>query len=97
MSTRPHRVEVGPKFSEGARQLWLALVERNWTQEEARVELGLARGMLSRWLYGERCPGGPMRVRLVERLAIPVGAWDVAPKGGAVLPPAVMRSRKAAA
>lgn len=50
------RTNLGPQFSEGARQLWLALARLGWSQTKARANLGVAAGMLSRWLFGDRKP-----------------------------------------
>lgn len=71
---------LGPKFSEGSRQLWLLLAKKQWSQAEASRQLSLAPGQLSRLLYGERGPGRELATRLSGGHAkIKIPLWDQAP------------------
>jgi transcriptional regulator with XRE-family HTH domain len=89
------RLGLGPKFSEGARRLWLALRKRNWSQTEATQQLKLSVGMLSRFLYGDRKPGRQTSEILRIKLGIEPPLWDRAP-AKPFSPPAATESAKAA-
>jgi hypothetical protein len=93
MQRRFSRRKLGPKFSEAARQLWLALEERGWGQNEAMRQLVLPSGQISKLLYGERKAGRIWSRRIQEQLGIDEGLWDVPPTV-AFIPPAARSARK---
>lgn len=88
MHIKPHRTNLGPLFSEGARLLWEAIESRGWTQTKLRSELGIPAGMPATWLFGDRRPGRKWAVRLRDALNIPIDAWDEDPSGEFVPPAA---------
>lgn len=67
------RTHLGPFFSEGARQVWLQVLMRGTSQEEIRRAIGLGRGMVHRYLYGDR------QVSLRVALQFEEG-WGIKPK-----------------
>jgi len=73
--------EFGSHVSEGQRQLWLALVERDCTQKELGVLVGAQSGLVNRWLYGEGKPGGKFLPAIVDELGIELRAWNRLPAG----------------
>lgn len=89
------RQDLGPKFSEGARRLWAALIKRKWNQQEATAELELSAGVLSRLLYGDRKPGRTTSETLRKKLGIDPPLWDRAP-AKPFAPPAAVESARAA-
>lgn len=72
-------LKIGPRFSEGARLLWLRMTRERLTQESLRTELRLSKGVLSTWLHGTRLPDGPCRGQLFVRFGIPPQAWEEKP------------------
>lgn len=88
MGDLAHRVNVGEKFSEGARLLWLGLEASGWSREELRKALNVSSGGVSRWLYGDRRPCHAQALRLQELFEIPVATWRCAPREPFV-PPAL--------
>ncbi len=70
-----HRTTFGKGFSEGARQLWLALDKKGWGREELTSRLGCSRGATSRWLYGDRVPDTEWLHKIEDLLGIPSRAW----------------------
>lgn len=82
---RHYRRHLGPRFSEGARLLWIAMGDM--PPAEFERSLGWSRGILSNYLYGERRAGRAASLLLFERHAIPIGAWSKAPSV-AFVPPA---------
>lgn len=86
MATRVYTDTLGDKFSEGARLLWLAMRRSQLSQEQLRLELQLARGVIGRWLRGERRPDGKSRGTLFERFEISPTAWDSPPSEPFTLP-----------
>lgn len=73
------RRELGERFSEGARLLWVAMRRHELSQEALRTELGRARGVVGHWLRGERLPDGTSRGKLFERFGIKPQAWEQKP------------------
>jgi hypothetical protein len=76
-----YRRHLGPKFSEGSRLLW-AVIESQGSQEAVRRTLRTTRGVVSKWLYGDR--GGDdmelkFAVRVEDAFGIPVRAWLTKP------------------
>jgi hypothetical protein len=89
---RTSRRHLGPRFSEGARQLWIvAIFERRLTQEGIRLALGksgtfargapersgTARGVVVRWLYGDQRAELDQAVMIEEVFGIPCKAWTL--------------------
>jgi transcriptional regulator with XRE-family HTH domain len=73
------RRNLGAKFSEGARQLWLLLARRTWSQAEAARQLDMDAGQLVKLLYGDRRPGRELAGRLAAGAEINLRLWDEAP------------------
>jgi len=92
---RLSRQTLGPKFSEGARQLWLFLARHRWTQADAAREMGLPSGQLSKILYGERKPGREWATKFQERAKIKPALWDQEPLE-LFAPPAAPKAARAA-
>lgn len=70
-----------PMANEGSRLLCAAMTREKLSQyrlakERPRGEL--ARGVVSRWLSGERRPDTADRVWLHQRFGVPILAWDEA-------------------
>lgn len=83
------RRTVGRKFSEGSRQLWLALHSRGIDViQRASEYLGVESPVLHHWLYGTRRPSWPARMVLRRKLRIPLQTWDQPPTEEFVLPAA---------
>jgi hypothetical protein len=93
MQQRFSRRKLGPKFSEAARQLWIALEERGWGQNEAMRQLELPSGQISKLLYGERKAGRVWSGRFKDQLGIEERLWDEPP----VIPFIPPAARKTAA
>ncbi len=81
-----HRRHFGGNFTEGARRLWLALEKRGWDREELTRQMGLSRGVTTRWLYGDQKPDRECAGELQELLGIPLSAWNEEPSARFVLP-----------
>lgn len=79
------RRDLGDQFNEGARLLWLALRERDWSQWELCKHLTgrdgetLGPGIVCRWLYGDRRPSLRMAVELRDLLGIAIETWHAEP------------------
>ncbi len=69
------RVEVGPRFSEGARLLWRVLKAKGWSQGDIRDDLEAPAGVVHRWLYGDHRPSLTWCLALEKRYGIPASAW----------------------
>lgn len=92
------RDELGPKFSEGARLLWLALASRKWSPRDFARALDVSQGAAYRYLYGDRTPDRLHAQQIQKLLGISPDEFDRAttrkftPHGARV-----RRSRSAAA
>lgn len=64
------RTELGPKFSEGARLLWVEMDKRDWSGFRLGNELGLASGQVVRYLYGDRVPVLELAMKIKDVLGI---------------------------
>jgi hypothetical protein len=73
------RSHLGPKFNEGARQLWLALQRVGWTQGRLQREVGACPGSVSHWLFGERVPGRAASMNIKRLFDIDPMVWDLPP------------------
>jgi hypothetical protein len=87
MSLPYKRTELGPKFSEGARLLWLAMRENKWSQGELGKAIDAKPGVVNRWLYGDIRPGLAWAEELLAVVKIPLSAWNQRPVR-AFVPPA---------
>lgn len=74
-----YRRHLGKHFSEGARLLWLKTQELKLDQEGVRHQLELSRGVVGRWLYGDRAPDLDSAVKIEAAYGIPVAAWTQVP------------------
>jgi len=86
---RKFRRHLGESFNEGARQLWLRMLESEMTIEDVTRAIGASRGPVSRWLYGDGRPGTMYAARLEEEFGIAVNLWHSEPVE-AFAPPAAM-------
>jgi hypothetical protein len=80
---RSYRRHLGPKFSEGARLLWvrvekLGSLAKVGAKIKDRTGLGVV-GLLPKWLYGDQCPDAVWRARLNTLFRISFTAWDEQP------------------
>jgi len=75
----PHRLTLGPVFSEASRRLWLEIQRRGWSQTRLKKELGAHDGAVTRWLYGDRKPGLQKALRVQEVLDIDPALWGQKP------------------
>lgn len=73
------RLAKGPKFSEGTRLFWLAILANGWTTEAAREALGFSRGTVEKLLYGDRSPGREAAGDIERLFGVPSIAWSLAP------------------
>jgi len=88
MPIAPHRRKLGPNWNEGARLLWLAMLENDIKQSEVRKKLRgasgneLADGAVNRWLYGDRRPTGDLPHQIEDQFGVPARAWRQPALGG---------------
>jgi hypothetical protein len=76
----PHRrPNLGPKFSEGARQMWLKMKELGWSRAQTSAEIGAKSGTLHSILYGDVGVGRTMGVALEQKLGVAMHLWDLPP------------------
>lgn len=76
-----YRQKLGPVFSEGARQFWLALRREQCTIQDAYKRLRMsASGRISRWLYGDQQPRADACAQIERVFGVPAGLWGRAPK-----------------
>lgn len=73
------RVALGRNVTEGTRLLWAELARRGWSQEDLRRSVHVARGVVGRWLYGDRLPDLASATKLQRLLGIPIEAWSAGP------------------
>ena len=52
---------------------------REWSQGELRRHVGVAPGVVSRWLYGEKRPSAVWAARIEEVTGVPASAWGKEP------------------
>jgi len=95
------RRDLGEKFSEGSRLLWLELERRGLRQSEAEALLGtFGQGRLNRILYGDRKPSLELASKVESIFAVPVAAWQSPPAARFTVPgarPVPARPRRSAA
>lgn len=88
MAGKTHRQSLGDHFSEGARVLWVSMGREKLSQEGLRRRLNehrdadrpMARGVINRWLYGDRKPDGEGRGMLFKSLGIDPSLWECEPR-----------------
>lgn len=74
------RLRLGPNFTEGARQVWLMMAARGLSQADVIRRLSedggsSARGLLSKWLYGDQLPGVGWAARIERAFSVPSRLW----------------------
>lgn len=69
------RTTLGPKFTEGARLLWLTSGRMGHTQEDIRRTVGCSRGLVHRWLFGDKGIDLAYAFRVEDVYGIPARAW----------------------
>jgi hypothetical protein len=97
MTTRSRRLlrtTLGPKFSEGARRLWMALHRRRCSQTELAVSLGASSALFSRWLWGDRRPELAWAEKIERELRIAMSAWVEAPRKAFAPPDRIAAGRR---
>lgn len=74
-----HRSQVGDRFTEGARLLWLVLEGNQWTLAALAEAADVSKPTLFRYLYGDR----EMRLGTAQRLevltGVPAASWAQPP------------------
>lgn len=60
--------------------MWLQMESRSVGREELTAQLACARGMVARWLFGDRAPSRTYATQIERFLGVPVAAWDEQPK-----------------
>ncbi len=66
-------------MTEGVRLLSVALHGEGLSLNAARLQLGLAGGVINHWIRGTRKPDAQRRSLLLHRFGIPFEAWDALP------------------
>ena len=80
--TRPTRTRQGDHWNEGARQCWLALKARGWTQGQLNRELGRLTGTrpklgyANRAMYGDLVPGLQIALAFETLLGVSPTLWN---------------------
>lgn len=79
--------EMGPRASEGTRQLWAAMCRHGWSQNQLAMEIGIDSGRINRWLHGTLSPSlkWAMAMKHHPKIAIEPEAWGQAPRRPIVL------------
>ena len=96
------RKKIGRAFSEGARRSWAALEKRGWSQEGLRRKmLGpsgrmLSRGVIPRWLNGDRGIDDFCARQIERLLGVPAPLWRSPSQDKAFRLPAARKAAKAA-
>lgn len=72
--------EFGDKYSEGSQLLAAELEKRDWSQGDLQRKLGVASGLIGRWLHGEKRPGAVWASKIEEAVGIPASAWGREPR-----------------
>lgn len=80
------RRTFGKHISEGQRQLWIAMLDRDLTQAQLGEPIGADSGLVNRWLYAVGAPGRLYLPRLQDVYGISVAAWSEPAKGAWPLP-----------
>jgi hypothetical protein len=103
---QPHRMTLGPKFSEAARRLWMifekgAVLEKGAKPEkltfaEMSARVGLTNGAIYRFAYGDKRPSSKFVDPFFAKLGIEPAWWNEAPKKQFV-PPAARPERSGVA
>jgi hypothetical protein len=100
-SQRLRRKKLGPRFSEGARHLWLFLKEHQWPPEALALEIAKATGktynlsgLVNRWLYGDRKPSRLYANVLKKVAGILTDLWDQPSTDEKFVPPAAQKAPK---
>jgi hypothetical protein len=70
------RKRIGNHPNEGALAMRRALQRRRENQTDATRVLGVAEGVVHRWLFCDRLPIASARIRILEYYGVPIGAWD---------------------
>ena len=74
-----YRSELGPKFSEGARQIWLRAASRRLSDPELAAKSGIDRSSIFKYKWGDVRPGRVHADRLFRALGIKPSMFDEAP------------------
>lgn len=91
---RHHRTDLGPRFNEGARQLWLALEARGITHAKAARALGWDRATATRALYGDVLPRIGLLVEVNRAFGVDLALWAIPPVEP-FIPPAAREEEEA--
>lgn len=84
----PRRTELGPVFSEGARQLWMYLRRERLTVRQLAALIGKPQPTIWRLLHGERRASREIAATIAKLGIAEVSAWDLPPARAFHLPAA---------
>jgi len=87
-----HRENLGSRFSEAARLLWLALEKRGESPADCTRRVGAKAGVVARILYGDRLPNLALGVRFEQIYKIAARLWQTLPTEPFVLPAVARRA-----
>ncbi|MGK4001126.1 helix-turn-helix transcriptional regulator [Sorangium sp. So ce1036] len=74
------KIQLGKRFSEGSRKLWLLMLKRKWTQRDLARALGKDHSVICRWLHGSRTPDRNSVALIYQVLGIGPTLWRKAPR-----------------
>lgn len=73
------RRELGSRFCEGTRLLWLAIEREGISPAAAAKRMGWSRATASHVLYGDRLPGVVLLSAVEREFGVPYAAWTLPP------------------
>lgn len=74
-----YRSELGAKFSEGARQMWLRMASRKLTDSSLAQRAGIPRDLVFRYRWGDTRPGRVHAEKLRVAIGVKPALFDVEP------------------
>lgn len=86
------RENLGPKFSEGARQMWLRCRARGWSMADLSRVLSWPRNVAYRYAWGDRKPEIEALVKIRDVLGIEPADFASPPKRHFKPPPPPARA-----
>lgn len=81
------RTALGPKFSEGARLVWVSAQAEEWSLNFIARLLDVSVTRVVAWVYGDDLPSLRHAVTIEEVIGVPARAW-LSPPAEAFSPPA---------
>lgn len=95
VKTLSYRDYLGPRFSEGARRLWLALAKLDESPADCARRVSAKGGVIPRVLYGDRTPNLALGVLFEEIYGVKARLWGEAPRHPFTLPAVAARNARA--